>query len=60
MTNTEFRAALKELGLSQRWLVERLGVETSTVNRWALGKAPVPKPIEYILQLLREKSIDKA
>lgn len=52
MTPDEFRAALKRLGLRQRWLAERLGVETSTVNRWATGKAPVPQYAVFCLSLL--------
>jgi transcriptional regulator with XRE-family HTH domain len=55
MTQAEFRSALKSLGLSQRSLAERLGVEASTVNRWALGKAPVPKYAVYVLSLLAER-----
>lgn len=57
MTADEFRAALKSLGLRQRWLAERLGVETSTVNRWATGKAPVPQYAAYVLELLRVAQI---
>ena len=43
MTPDEFRAALKALGLRQKWLAERLGVATTTVNRWATGELPVPR-----------------
>ena len=55
MTAPELRAILKSLGLSQRSLAERLGVQISTVNRWALGKAPVPKYAVYVLSLLAER-----
>lgn len=55
MTAPEFRSTLKSLHLSQRSLAERLGVETSTVNRWALGKAPVPRYAVYVLELLAER-----
>jgi len=52
MTNTEFRAILKYLDLSQRSLAERLGVAVSTVNRWALGRIPVPQYAAAYLVLL--------
>jgi len=52
MTAPEFRAALKSLNLSQRALAARLGVERSTVNRWAVGKAAVPQYVAYVLELL--------
>jgi transcriptional regulator with XRE-family HTH domain len=52
MTAAEFRAALAALNLSQRALAARLGVEASTVNRWALGKADVPQYAAYVLELL--------
>lgn len=57
MTGLEFRAALKHLNLSQRALAARLGVETSTVNRWALGKAPVPQYAAYVLELLARLAV---
>lgn len=55
MTAEEFRATLKSLGLRQRVLAERLGVEASTVNRWATGKAPVPQYAAYVLELIRDR-----
>jgi DNA-binding transcriptional regulator YiaG len=48
----EFRATLKSLGITQRWLAGRLGVETSTVNRWAQGTLPVPQYAVFALILL--------
>ncbi len=55
MTAPDFRAALKSLHLSQRSLAERLGVEASTVNRWAQGTRPVPHYAVYVLELLAER-----
>jgi transcriptional regulator with XRE-family HTH domain len=55
MTAPELRAALKSLHLSQRSLAERLGVDPTTVNRWAVGKAPVPQYAAYVLELLAER-----
>lgn len=55
MTAPEFRAALKSLGLRQRWLAERLGVNKTTVNRWATGELPVAPYVPFVLELLRER-----
>lgn len=54
MTALEFRAALKALGISQRWLARHLGVAVSTVNRWAQGDFPVPQYAAFALELLSE------
>lgn len=58
MTPAQFRAALKSLRLTQRSLAERLGVERSTVNRWAQGTRPVPQYVVYVLELLAERCSD--
>lgn len=55
MTAPELRAALKSLRLSQRSLAERLGVQATTVNRWATGTLPVPRYAAYVLELLAER-----
>ncbi len=52
MTPTEFRSALRTLGVSQRWLADKLGVDFRTVNRWANGKLPVPQYAQFPLELL--------
>jgi len=54
MTACEFRTALKTLKLRQSWLAERLGVSTTTVNRWCTGKAPVPGYACFVVALLAE------
>jgi len=54
MTSEEFRAELRELGLSQRALAMRLGLAVTTVNRWALALAPVPQYAVAYLELRRE------
>jgi transcriptional regulator with XRE-family HTH domain len=43
MTPQEFRDTIRELGLSQRALARHLGLNKSTVNRWATGETPVPQ-----------------
>lgn len=55
MTPADFRSTLKRLGLSQRELASRLGLAVSTVNRWAVGEAPVPQYAVYVLDLLAER-----
>lgn len=52
MTNDEFRTSLRALGISQRWLAERLGVHKSTVSHWATGAAPIPKYAAEYLRVL--------
>ena len=54
MTSEEFRAELRERGLSQRALAMRLGLAVTTVNRWALALAPVPQYAVAYLELRRE------
>jgi transcriptional regulator with XRE-family HTH domain len=52
MTAPEFRTALAALGLRQNRLAECLGVTTATVNRWAIGRVPVPQYAVFVLLLL--------
>lgn len=55
MTADQFREALLALNIRQNWLAERLGIETSTVSRWATGKLPVPQYAAFCLALLAER-----
>lgn len=52
MTSDEFRSTLKSLSLRQNTLADRLGVDTSTVHRWAIGATPVPQYAVAYLELL--------
>jgi ribosome-binding protein aMBF1 (putative translation factor) len=52
VTAQEFRAALAHLGMQQSWLAAELGLNVSTVNRWAKGSLAVPRYIEAWLGLL--------
>jgi DNA-binding transcriptional regulator YiaG len=52
MTAQEFRTTIRALGISQRALAKRLGLAVSTVNRWAVGEAPVP---EYAIAFIQER-----
>jgi predicted transcriptional regulator len=65
MTNLELRASLKALGISQKWLAERLGVSTATVFRWVRGDLsrgdfPVPQYVVAYLELMREFAAELA
>jgi DNA-binding transcriptional regulator YiaG len=43
MTAEQFRQTLRELGMTQSILVRHLGVNKSTVNRWAKDQLAVPQ-----------------
>lgn len=49
MTAKQFGKALRKLGLSQRQLALRLGVDTTTVNRWARDRGPIPPAVALLL-----------
>lgn len=55
MDHEDFRTALEELGISQRWFAQHVGVDPQTVNRWATDKLVVPHYVEIIIGSLREK-----
>lgn len=59
MTASEFRTRLKALKLRQAWLAGRLGVSTTTVNRWATGQIPVAPYIPFVLDLLELLDLDE-
>lgn len=54
MKHEEFRAILKALKLSQPQLAKRLGVDVTTVNRWATGKTRIQEGAAAYLRLLRD------
>lgn len=41
---------LRRLGLSQRRLALRIGVDVGTVNRWATGRSPIPGSVLLLLE----------
>src|SRR6266566_4527462 len=55
MTAQVFRAALRDLDLTQVAAAEFLRVRPTTVNRWARGRRKVPGPVAAALQCLRER-----
>jgi transcriptional regulator with XRE-family HTH domain len=54
MTADELRAALRELGYTQRRLAHLMGVDNATVNRWCQGTLKVPRYVEAYIELERE------
>lgn len=53
MTAADLKASLRGLGLTQGRFASLVGVETSTVSRWATGSVEVPKYAATVLSLLQ-------
>jgi DNA-binding transcriptional regulator YiaG len=51
MTPSQFKDALRELGISQRQFAREIEVDVTTVNRWANGKAEITGPAKAYLNL---------
>jgi DNA-binding transcriptional regulator YiaG len=43
-----------ELGLSQKLLADALGVKLRTLQDWEIGRSPMPKPVEILMELMQE------
>lgn len=54
MTARQFATALRRLGLSQSAAADRLGTNTTSVNRWVKGRRPVPAYIAAHVRTLQE------
>jgi DNA-binding transcriptional regulator YiaG len=54
MTNEEFKAALDEMGITQRRFAAISGAHANMVSRWALGKARVSPVAAALLREMRE------
>jgi transcriptional regulator with XRE-family HTH domain len=52
MTQNQYRAAIKRLGLSQAQAAAFLGVSPRTSQGWALGEYPVPLVVDRLLSLM--------
>jgi hypothetical protein len=52
MTPTQYKAAIKALGLSQERAGEWLGISPRTSQGYALGEYPVPEPTAKLLRLV--------
>lgn len=51
MTPTQYKTAIKALGLSQERAGEWLGIAPRTSQGYALGEYPVPEPTAKLLRL---------
>lgn len=60
MTGDELRAALKELDLSQVEFAEQLRCHYTTVYDWSRGERRVPPWIDYVIELMRERKMEKS
>jgi hypothetical protein len=49
MTNHEYRAALEELGLTQRAASVLIGVSLRTSGNYATGATPIPQPVAKLV-----------
>lgn len=52
MTPTQYKAAIKALGLSQERAGDWLGIGRRTSQGYALGEYPVPEPTAKLLRLV--------
>ena len=52
MTPTQYKAAIKALGLSQERAGDWLGIGRRTSQGYALGEYPVPEPVAKLLRLM--------
>lgn len=43
-----------ELGLTQKDLAQAIGVNLRTLQDWELGRNPLPKPVEILMELMKE------
>jgi DNA-binding transcriptional regulator YiaG len=43
-----------ELGLTQKDLAEAVGVNLRTLQDWELGRSPMPKPVEKLMNLMKK------
>ena len=43
-----------ELGLTQKDLAHAVGVNLRTLQDWELGRNPLPKPVEILMELMKD------
>lgn len=58
MTQAQFRAVLKRLGLSQVAAAKLFGGDERTFRRYALGEARIPAALAILLRLMESGKID--
>ncbi len=44
----------EELGLTQKDLANAVGVNVRTLQDWELGRSPMPKPVEILMNLMKK------
>jgi DNA-binding transcriptional regulator YiaG len=44
----------KDLGLTQKAFAEAVGANVRTLQDWETGRFPMPKPVEILMQIMRE------
>ena len=52
MTPTQYKAAIKTLGLSQERAGDWLGIGRRTSQSYALGETRIPEPVAKLLRLM--------
>ena len=45
---------LKELGLTQKYLANAGGVNLRKLQDWEMGRSPMPKPVEILMNLMKK------
>ena len=58
MSASQYKAAIKQLGLSQVAAGRWLGISPRQSQSYAIGEYPVPEPIAKLLRLMIAKDID--
>lgn len=58
MTPTEYRAAIKALGLSQERAGDWLGIGKRTSQSYALGESRIPEPVAKLLRIMIELKLN--
>ena len=58
MTPSQYRAAIKALGLSQERAGDWLGIGRRTSQSYALGETRIPEPVAKLLRLTVELKLD--
>lgn len=43
----------QELGLTQKDLADAVGVNLRTLQDWEMGRSPMPKPVEILMDLMK-------
>ena len=58
MTPTQYREAIKALGLSQERAGDWLGIGKRTSQNYALGESRIPEPVAKLLRIMIELKLN--